>query len=243
MTTALDIIQDSYELLGVYGPGDTLSSADASRGLSVLNDLFDVWSNESLACYANRTISFTLIPGQSVYTIGTSGDINTVRPLRVENQIGSAFLTDNEGNTYLMDVVDQMTWNIRTSSNVNSNLPDTLFYDPQFPLGIINIWASPTEGYLCTFLSFEPLASLSNLTSTFSLPPGYKRAVVTNLAVMLKPYFTSAQLDPDVRAEAMTTKGTIKRNNMRQQRAVFEPEIIARGFNTYNIRTDSSGFR
>ena len=60
---------------------------------------------------------------------------------------------------------------------------------------------------------------------------------------MLKPYYTSAQLDPDVRAESMTTKGTIKRNNMRQQRAVFEPEIIARGFNTYNIRTDSSGFR
>ena len=243
MTTAMDLIQDSLELLGVYGPGDTVSAADAQRGLSTLTDMMDVWSNESLICYANTSNSFNLIPGQSAYTIGTGGNINTTRPLRVENQAGSAFLTDNQGNTYLMDVLDQMSWNIRTSSSVNSDLPDTLFYDPQYPLGIINIWPLPNQAYLCTFLSFQQLGDFSSLSTVFSLPPGYKRAITTNLAISLKPYFTGSQLDPDIRMEAMTTKGIIKRNNMRQQRAVYEPELVARGYNTYNIKSDGAGFR
>ena len=241
MTTAMDLIQDSFELLGVYGPGDTVSAADAQRGLSTLNDMMDVWSNESLTCFANTSNSFNLIPGQTAYTLGGGGNINTTRPLRVENQAGASFLTDDQGSTYLVDVVDQITWNIRTQSDINSNLPDTLFYDPQYPLGIINIWPQPTNGYLCTFLSFAQLGDFASLAAVFSLPPGYKRAITTNLAVSLKPYFTGSQLDPDVRMEAMTTKGAIKRNNMRQQRAVYEPDIVARGYSSYNIKTDNSG--
>jgi hypothetical protein len=237
-TTAGDIIEDALQLIGVYGPGDQISAADAARGLSVLNDLFDVWSNESLSCYAWTSNSFILIPGQYAYTIGPGGNINAARPLRVSDDSGSAFLTDQDGNRYLMDVVDQMTWNIRTQANVNSNLPDTLLYDPQYPLGIIKVWPTPIDGYTCTFSSYLQLADLSTLTSAFSLPPGYKRAVVTNLAVMLKPYFTNAQIDPLVMNEAMLTKGTVKRTNMRQQRSIYEPELIARGSSTYNIRSD-----
>ncbi len=236
--TAADIIQDALELLGIYGPGDTISAADSARALSVLNDMMDLWSNDSLACFANTTQTFNLVVGISTYTAGSGGAIPGARPLKVMDMPGSAYLTDSQGNKYQVDVVDQMTWNMRTCAAVNSNLPDTLFYDPQFPLGIVNIWPTPSQVYACSFLSYLQLADFGSQAATFSLPPGYKRAITTNLAVMLKPYFTAAQLDPDVRIEAMESKGAIKRTNMKPQRASYDPELVARGSGSYNIRSD-----
>lgn len=238
MTTALDIIQDALELLGVYGPGDTISAADGARMLSVLNDMLDVWSNESLACFAELTQSFALVVNKSQYTVGPGGDINGARPLKIIEAPGGAFLLDTNNNRYLMTVVDQMTWNLQTTAVANSNLPDLMFYDPQYPLGIINIWPTPAMSYTCSFTSYLQLGDFASLGATFSLPPGYKRAITTNLAISGKPYFTGSQLDPDVREEARTTKGSVKRNNMRTQIAVYDPELVARGSSTYNIYSD-----
>lgn len=238
MPTALDIIQDALELLGVYSPGDSITAADSSRALSTLNDMIDVWSNESLACFDWLTQTFTLIPGQFQYTVGPGGDIPGQRPLRVSDAPGAAYLLDQNNNRYLMDVVDQLTWNIQTTAVADSDLPDHLFYDPQYPLGIINVWPTPSTGYTCSFLSYSQLGDFADLAAPFSLPPGYKRAITTNLCCSLKPYFTSATLDPLIAAEAAFTKGAIKRTNMRTQIAVFDPELVSRGNQTYNIYTD-----
>ena len=243
MPTALDVITDALELLGVYSPGDQISSADLSRSLSVLNDMMDVWSNESLACYDWITQTFTMVPGQYQYTVGPGGDIPGTRPLRVSDAPGSAYLLDTNLNRYLMDVVDQLTWNIQTTAVANSDLPDILFYDPQYPLGIINIWPTPSSSWTCSFLSYAQLGDFATVSSAFSLPPGYKRAITTNLCLSLKPYFASAQIDPLIIKEASETKASVKRNNMRTQVAVFDPELVSRGNAVYNIYTDRGSGR
>lgn len=246
VATARTIIQDSLELLGVYGPGDTIDDADASRGLSTLNDMIDVWSNESLATFDWLTQTFTLIPNQYQYTVGPaslSPDIPGQRPLRVSNAPGSAYLLDTNLNRYLMDVQDQLSWNIKTTAVADSDLPNLLFYDPQFPLGVINIWPTPTTGYTCSFLSYSQLGDFATLDAPFSMPPGYKRAITTNLCLSLKPYFTGSVLDPLIAAEAAFTKGAVKRTNMRPQIAVFDPELVSRGNQVYNIYTDRGSGR
>lgn len=236
--TATDIVSDALQLLQVYPSDQPLSDADLEKGLDVLNDMMDLWSNESLACFAWLTQTFTLIPGQYQYTVGPGGQINGPRPLRVSDAPGAAYLLDQNLNRYLMDIVDQLSWNLRTTAVANSNLPDTLFYDPRYPLGIINVWPTPTTGYTCSFLSYLQLSEFTIPTSPLSLPPGYKRAIVTNLAVMLKPYFLDSQLDPDIRLEARETKATVKRTNMRTQIAIFDPELVSRGSQAYNIYAD-----
>lgn len=241
--TASDVVNDSLQLLQVYPPDQPLSDADLQKGLEVLNDMMDLWSNESLTCFAWLTQTFTLIPGVSQYTVGPGGHINGARPLRVSDAPGAAYLLDQSNNRYLMDVLDQLMWNTVTTAVANSNLPDTLFYDPQFPLGIINVWPTPSVGYTCSFLSYLQLAEFPTATTAISLPPGYKRAMVTNLAVMLKPYYLDSQLDPDIKQEARETKATVKRTNMRTQVAVFDPELISRGNQVYNIYADRGAGR
>ena len=243
MPTCLDVITDALELLGVYSPGDSISAADLSRSLSVLNDMMDVWSNESLACFDWETQTFTMVPGQYQYTVGPGGFINGTRPLRVSDAPGAAYLLDASLNRYLMDVVDQLTWNIVTTAVADSDLPNIFFFDAQYPLGIVNIWPTPSSSWTCSFLSYRQLGDFAAPSAAFSLPPGYKRAITTNLCLSLKPYFASAQIDPLIIKEASETKASVKRNNMRTQIAVFDPELISRGNAVYNIYTDKSSGR
>jgi hypothetical protein len=241
--TATALVTDALQMLQVYPSDQPLTDADLEKGLEVLNDMMDLWSNESLTCFTWLTQTFTLIPGQSAYTVGTGGYITGGRPLRVSDAPGAAYLLDSNQNRYLMNVDDQLAWNTITTAVASSDLPDHLFYDPQYPLGIINIWPTPNVGYTCSFLSYAQLVEFSSPSAVLSLPPGYKRAITTNLACLLKPYFLDSQLDPDIRIMAGQSKATIKRTNMREQIAVFDPELVSRGNQVYNIYADRGSGR
>lgn len=246
-TTAKDLIKDGLEMIGVVNPEDPISDQMAERGLSVLNDMLDMWSNESLACYTVLEQSATFVPGKTQYTIGLVplplvADIPQTRPLRIMDDYGTAYVLDNNMNRYPMDVVGRSVWNmITTSLLVNSNVPDKLFYDPQYPLGVINIWPAPNTGYQFFWDSYLQLAEFQTLTTAFSFPPGYKRAIVSNFSLEIFPYFRDGDPSNMVVKIAMDSKAAIKRTNMRQQIAIYEPEIIARGSATYNIFRDSYG--
>lgn len=243
MSSARELTQNALESLQVYSPGEDAAPADVARGWRMLNQLVDMWSNESLACFAYLTQTFTLIPGQAAYTIGPGGDIDGPRPLRVGDAPGSAYLLDANQNRYLMNVDDQLTWNITTTAVADSDLPDHLFYDPRFPLGIINVWPTPNVGYTCSFLSFLRLVNFTSPDTAVTFPEGYEMFFWTNLAVALKPFYQDAVLDPDVRKMAMDSKAAIKRTNMRTQIAVVDPELISRGNAVYNIYADRGSGR
>lgn len=243
MATAQDVITDALQMLGVYDPTMPLSDSDAQLGLSVLNDMMDSWSNESLSCFAILEQSAPLVPGQQSYTIGPGGNFNMTRPLKIMDGPVSAYVQDGNGNNYPMEVVTRDKWNLygNRSNVVTSDFPDVLFYDPQFPLGIINVMPFPTIAYTMFWDSYLQLSEFANLSTAISLPPGYKLAMGTNLAVALKPYFADAQLDPIIAARAMDSKGNIKRTNIRPSVAVYDSEIVSRAQVSYNPYTDRTG--
>ena len=242
MTTAQDIIQDALERIKVYAPGETISDADAERALTRLNDMLDSWSNESLACFANVEQSSALTIGKNSYTIGSGGDFNVTRPLDILVGPGAAYLQDSNGNNFDVNVVTQDRWNQigNRGTTITSNIPDTLFYDPQYPLGTINIFPTPNLAYMLFWDSRLQLTEFSTLTTTASLPPGYLKALKDNLAIEVWPYFKADGSSPsqDLIAAAMQSKGNIKRTNMKPVIATYDPAIVSRGSSTYNIYRD-----
>jgi hypothetical protein len=244
MTTALDMIQDAAERLGVYAPGETISAADSARFLKVLNDMIDSWSTETLTTFAVLEQSAQLVVGQTAYTIGTGGNFNMTRPIRILDGPGAAFLVDVNGNRYPIDVVPQDKWNqLWNITQINSNLPSTIFYDPQFPLGIINVWPNYAGGLgvVLHWNSYLQLSEFLGLTSAVSLPPGYVKAIQDNLAVEAAPYFKGDNyaIPQLLLATAARSKGNIKRSNLRLNIAQFEKVLTARGGAVYNIYSDS----
>lgn len=238
---ARDIIQDAMEKLGVYAPGETMSAADANRGLIVLNDMMDSWSNESLSCFAISQQSTILTPGVASYTIGPGATLNMTRPIRLISGPGAAYMQDDNGNNYGMDVVPLDQWNLLGTREITSDVPDTLFYDPQFPFGILNFYPIPIVGWTANWTSYLQLSDFDTLDTPVSLPPGYVVALKFNLSIDLQPYFTGSQINPIAVKRAAETKGNVKRSNMRMNVAVYDPEIVSHATATYNFYTDSSG--
>ena len=257
MTTAGSMIQDALEMLGVVSPGETIINADAQRCLGVLNKMMDSWSNESLTCVSILEQAIPLQVNKQTYTIGTmsgigslligtSGigqtpDINLTRPLKLLDGPGTAYILDTNGNRYGVDIVPRDKWNLIGSPQADTNIPSVVFYDPQYPLGVINVFPVPNQPYTLYVDSLLPLADFPSLTASLQLPPGYEDAIVSNLAVRCKPYFAAGQLDPIIVDLAKVSKANVKRTNMRVSEAEFDPEIISHSNYSYNIYSDRSG--
>lgn len=242
MSTALQLIQRAYQLCG-YAPNEPLSGADVDLGQDTLNKMLDLWSNDQLMCYALLEQAVTLQPGKSAYTIGTSGgaDVSAPRPLKITEGYGAAYLTDARGNNYPVQVFEKNQWNqlANRSATTTSNLPEILYYDPQFPLGILNVWPMPTESITLSFDASLTLPDMPNTSTAFSLPPGYELAIQSNLAVLLKPFISGTEISKTVAAIAASSKATIMRTNTRRNIAQFDRSIVGVGNRAYNVYTDS----
>lgn len=235
------IVFDALQRLGVYNPTDTMTSSDASLGLSVLNDMLDSWSNESLTTFCYTESSGTLVVGQQSYTVGPGGNFNVTRPLRIPEGPGMARIRDSNANDFDLTVVGRDVWNMIGLKTNSSDIPDTLFYDPQMPLAIINIFPVPQIAYTLYWDSYQQLSEFPDLTTLISFPVGYNLALKTNLALELHPYFLQDQINPILARSASASKGNIKRTNNRPIIANYEAEIVSRASPTYNIYRDRSG--
>jgi hypothetical protein len=238
MTTASDIITRAARALGYLGRTETLSAGDATDGLNTFNALLDSWSNEKLMSYVTLQRSFPLVVGTQSYTIGSGGDINVARPL----DITQAFLRDAQNNDYPIVIVNQETWNNIGEKQITSQLPDTLFYSSGYPLGTIYIFPVPLIGYTIFYDSVTNQVTFSDLTTSLSMPPGYERAFIMNLALELVSAGFPILLDDKTYMRLMDNaseaKANVKRTNIKEVLAEYDPAIISQSQATYNIYSD-----
>jgi hypothetical protein len=212
MPSAQDIIQDALEDLGIYGPGDTISAADQDRSLFLLNSLLDEWAAQNLFAYTLNSTPMSLLAGMNRYTIGPGAQINVPRPDRITYGPGAASLvvTDVTGkviSTTPVDVVSAVEFQALQSYAAPTGLTDTMYYQPAYPLGIINVMPVPNVYGKITFAAWQRLPNFTDPYAEVVFAPGAQDAIRYNLAVYAKPYFTSSQLDPLIMGQAATTKG------------------------------------
>lgn len=234
-----NLIGSAFRTIQMYAPGEEIENVDLAAGFELLNQLLDLWSNENLMCFAVLQQVLNLRPTVYQYTLGPGGDLE-FRPLSLKFGPGNAFVLDNNGNRYAVEVITKEQWNsIGNISNTNSNFPDRIYFDPQFPLGILYVYPVPNIAYPLYFDSVQQLTEFESIDVDVNLPRGYSEALRLNLAVRLKSQFPAAILDDDTRGMAIEAKAVIKRTNMQVLNAVYDADIIARAKNTYNIYTDN----
>lgn len=239
MTTVADILTASARTLGYLGRTEVMSAADATDGLACFNRLLDSWSNEFLMSYVILQRSFALTIGTQTYTIGTGGTINSTRP----SNIITAFVRDQNNIDYPMQVIPRQQWDDIISKTNNSQIPLYLFYDSQYPLGIINIFPVPLLAYTVFFNTSTDQVEYSNLTTSLSLPVGFERCFVLNLALDMQSAGFPCLLDDKAFARLLENasegKANIKRGNQKEYIAEFDPYLTINGNPTYNIYSDS----
>ena len=239
MSTISEIITRSARALGYLGRTEVLSAGDANDGLACFNEMLQSWSNESLMSYVTLQRNFTLTANTQSYTIGSGGTINVTRPYNII----SAFVRDNDNNDYPMRVIGRQEWDNIGTKDITSQIPDTLFYSSEYPLGIIYIFPIPLLAYTVYYNSTLDQVEYTSFTTSISLPVGYESAYIFNLALQMMSFgFPCLLGDREyVRLveNAAQAKANLKRINDKYEPMLYDPYIVSRSDATYNIYTDS----
>lgn len=208
MATAREIIRRSLRLCEAIGGGDTVDGdAKETNAFGYLNDLLTYWGAEKLLVPYLTTETFSLVVGTNTYTIGASGNFNTVRP----NKIINAFIRDSSNNDYVLNIISLEEYDDYVLKTTRTR-PDSLLYLPENPLGKIKLYPTPSAVESLIIDSWKPLAQIALVTDSIVLPPEYLRAITYNLAVEIAPEY--GVVKNELIRQAETAKKAIKSLNM-----------------------------
>lgn len=221
MTTGQDIIYGALRQISSVTPGEPIDGGEASNALTVVNRLLAAFSMEWGLINVTTTEPFPLVIGQTSYTIGSGGNFNTVRPDKIFNQ----WLYDSiSGIRYKIDLIADNQYNSIPLNTIQS-IPKVIYYDPQYPLGIIYIYPTASlTTYQLNLESYKPIAQFSSLTSTMNLPGEYFEELVLLTADELAPEYGYEMTQRQVQ-KVDQVKDLMKARNFKRSAAGFDAAI------------------
>ena len=203
MTTARTIIKRALQKSGIITKNDGMSGDEATDGLFSLNTLLGSWSNENLIVYDNVLEEFPLIAGQAQYTMGSGGDFDTVRPLKIIN----AYVRQSNID-YNLSIISASDYDLAVRKT-DQSIPDVLGVQMSYPLMILTLYDTPYDGLDLFIRSQKPLTEIASLDTEIAFPSGWEKALIDNLALELAPEY--GQPVNEVMYEmAIRSKGAIK---------------------------------
>lgn len=209
MTTAADLIKNAALKLGAVQPGESLNAAEASDCLSVLNSMLDLWAVDNLLVYQIVQANYSWAGGSASRTIGTGGNFNGPRPHRIED--GTFWRSANvDIPAHILSSRSQ--YDSLPDKTGQSTVPQYLFYDPAYPLGVLYAYPVPSAAITLYLNYWQTLQSFAGLTTSLSLPPGYQWMIEHNLAVHLEPIF-GVPAPQRVTMEADRSRRIVARSN------------------------------
>ena len=232
MSTVSDLCQSALEDLGVLGSAETMESGDLQTCFKSLNQLMDQWASERLTIYTITRTTWTIVSGTGGYTVGTGGTVNRARPTYIQhvNFIDTSPAPDVE--IQLAPLTDD-EWSRVSLKALTSTLPTSWYYNPTYPTGTLELWPVPTSSTLQGAIYAPTAATQFAATSTsVSLPPGYERMIVKNLALEVAAKF-GAVPSPGIIQAAADAMATIKRANIRESDLGFDSALIRKGNSSY----------
>src|SRR3990167_449539 len=195
MATAFSLITRAMRLSGAIGSGEAPDDDESADGLDALNTMLESWSIERLSVPYIVEETLTMVPSTSAYTMGSSGDLNTDRPTRVED---SCFIRYADIDTPLT-LLNYEGYAAIVDKTTQSNVPEYLFVDMRNPLVYLTFWPVPSSASAVAHIfSWKQLQQFSELTTVLALAPGYKRAIEYNLAIEYDPEFGEGGLTPQM---------------------------------------------
>jgi len=243
VTTPADIIRLVLKDTGVLGVGQTATAEDTNDVFDTMNMMLGEWASKRWLLYHLLDLS-VVSTGNMTYTIGPGGNIDTgsmQRPDRMEDgcyfrQIVSA--SSPNQIDYPLQLLSSREDYSRIGLKQLTTIPQYLFYDPVYPLGVLYPWPviQPSQYELHVLVKAQ-LAQFANLADEINLPSQYYGALRYNLGCRVRPMY-QLQPDPSLVALAEDALSTIRNMNAAVPRLRM-PVGIGRG-NKYNIFSDTT---
>lgn len=181
--TVQEILTASLVEINACDAGGTPQAELNDLALQKFNMLIDDWNSQRCAVYHEEFLDdFTIIPNQEICTIGPDSADYTVtqRPVTID---GANVLLDTSDPPVKvpLQIVRYPWWLAQSVPTTTTELPGFLYYEPKFPNGEIRLWPLPTVAYGLELMVRQVLAELA-AADTFTMPPGYRTAMILTLA-------------------------------------------------------------
>lgn len=208
MATATEIVEQALGWLGVLSAGETLGADDAELCRGLLNTMLDAWNLPSLTLYATTDATATLGAGSTSLTIGPAMQLAVTRPVG----IAAGSWVRCQGIDYPLEEIGEPEYNRIALKSLGGFVPSRFFYDPGASTGTVYYWPSPSTSVVVHHPVLTQFAEFADLTTDYVLPQGYKKAIVTNLAVEVAPHYDQP-VSPMLANAAANSLRLVKRSN------------------------------
>ncbi len=200
----LDIITDALIEIGMISTGDVnnLDPDTAQWAFRKCNYVLDTWATSKKYAYASVFTNYVLpsnLPvaadGSAKATIGPGPGATyfaTQRPVKI---VSASAIINNTTPPVLapIQINDNQWWAGVTLPGITSMYPTDLFYNPAFPNGELYLWPISNTNFGLRLETWVLLAQFVSITdplggpasSTFTMPPGYRNALMLTLAETL----------------------------------------------------------
>jgi len=172
--TANDITDAAYRKIGLLQP----VSADDTNALFALNNILSQWGAEGIVT-AKVDVATTLTASTREYTIGSGGDIDTVRPLAIDQAYIRVDTTD-----YGLKIVSCKQIGSILSKQVEGR-PSSVALLSEYPLAKLVFDCPPDTAYAVYFTFHNPVTRLALITTDVDMPEPVYEALIYNLAIRL----------------------------------------------------------
>lgn len=221
MATYQNLVDGALRICGSLASGASPTSQESTDYLQVLNEMLAGWSAKLGPVFSETIESLTWTGGQASRTIGSSGNFNTARP----QQVLAAYYRDSSNVDNDIKLITHQEYQRFEDKTRAQDIPLYLAYQPTNASnqGTLFVWPVPASDWTFRLLSLKTLGSVSALSDTVTLPPGYEEAIRWNLAISLAPE-NGADLPASVFGKAQDTLfNLISLNNSDVSEMAFDP--------------------
>lgn len=234
--TVRDLITSSLRKLGVLASGEVPSAEEASDALDALNSMIDSWKTERLMVVAILPETFPLVAGKLSYTMGPGGDFNTTWPARIDAVNLIYTQTGSPPLTLPITLINQDQYNAFIVPTTASSIPLWVYPDDDFPLRTLSFYTVPNIVNQVQIFTWQSLVEVTDLNTILVLPPGYRRALIYNLAVEVADEYGAsvASALQSIAPKAIASKALVKSFNSKPLLLSCDPALYSpdkQGFN------------
>jgi hypothetical protein len=229
MTTALQIINEALEEIGVKEIGQPLPAEEADRGLRILNRVLGTWAQMGLLAPSVTAVQVPMTGAQS-YTIGPTGDVVAGRPVKVVSVTAS----DTGGVDYTVQLLGKTEWDLIPLKAVDGGPPMYAWYDATVPDGRLYVYPQAGSEYTLHVDCQALLASFPTISTDVAMADGYLNALSLAVAIAAAPGY-SVPVSADLQRSATAAVRALRRAsyqpvNSSHELAAQTEFLIERGY-------------
>ena len=225
---------------GVVGIDEDIEQPILNRAFRQINWLLAQWARKRTLVY--RIVDYSFVStGAQTYSVGAGGAINiNPRPDRMEYAF-VRFLNTSNNNGLPVDVplglITAHEDYARIPVKSVGTLPWQIFYDPEWPVGVLRPWPVPQATLYEIHVGFKVvLPRFQSLQQVINFPPEYESALNWCGARRLRASYQMPP-DPEVNALAREALAIIRAANTAIPTLVM-PNAVRTRTRSYDYRSD-----